>query len=275
MRRVRMALGLASLCAFLLTVVVPASAHQFTASRVLTPLSEEKPGATKGVGVESEGLEAERNQKFIFGPFTIFCTAVTHAKTVAEGAVSWEENSTFSTEVKFNKCLTQARFGTFVGGLKTSFNVNPETKKAEPIKYVYHVNGFAEIGTGETVSEVEVGSGEANFNISGKICKINWPAQIVPAAAEKKPEGEFSSAVYSNNLFEVEANPNNEKKFPSGFQNRLVINNNFKGMQWTLEEGQCTGEGGFEEAAKAESGKTGQYKGALEEQLIGGNLGFE
>ena len=78
MRRVRMAIGLASLCAFLLTVVVPASAHQFKASR-FTPLSEELPGKTRGKGIASEGLEAERNQKLVFGPFSIFCTAVTHA----------------------------------------------------------------------------------------------------------------------------------------------------------------------------------------------------
>jgi len=33
--------------------------------------------------------------------------------------------------------------GTFSFGLSTSFNVNPGTKKAGPIKFVYHVNGFA------------------------------------------------------------------------------------------------------------------------------------
>jgi hypothetical protein len=266
-----MAIGLASLCAFLLTAVVPASAHQFTASREPTPLSEGMPGKTKGFGIESEGLEAERNQKLKFGVFEILCTATAHANTIAEGAVSWSTHSTFSTEVKFTKCLTQAHFGGFTAGLKTGFNVNPETHKSEPLKFVYHVNGFAEIGTGETVSEVEVGSGEATFTISQKVCKINWPAQTVPAAAIKKPGAEFSSAVYSNNLFEQPVS----KKFPSGFQNRLIIDHTFKGMEWHFEEGQCIGEGGFEEEAKATEGKTGIYEGAVEHFIAGGNLGFE
>jgi len=269
-----MALGLASLCAFLLTAVVPASAHQFTASRLPTPLSEEKPGNTKGVGIESE-VEGERNQKLVFGPFEIVCKGVASAKTIAEGAVTWSTHSTFSTEVKFTACLTKAHFGSFVAGLRTSFNINPETKKSEPLKFVYHVNGFAEIGTGETVSEVEVGTGAANLTISGKVCKISWPAQTVPATAEKNPGGEFSAAVYSTNLVEVEPTANQLKKFPSGFQERLIIDNKFKGMEWSFEEGQCLGEGGFEEEAKATEGKSAKYTGTFEHQVVGGNLGFE
>jgi len=270
-----MAIGLASLCAFLLTAVVPASAHQFTASRLPTPCSEASPCKTKGIGIESEGLEAERNQRLKFGVFEILCKAAAHANTIPEGAISWSTHSTYSTEVKFTKCLTQAHFGGFTAGLKTGFNINPETHKSEPLKFVYHVNGFAEIGTGETVTEVEVGSGEATFTIAQKVCKINWPAQTVPAAAIKKPENEFSSAVYSNNPLEVEPTPANAKKFPSGFQNRLIIDNTFKGMEWHFEEGQCLGEGGFEEEAKATEGKTGLYEGAVEHYIPGGNLGFE
>jgi len=270
-----MALGLASLCAFLLTAVVPASAHQFTASRQPVACSESSPCKTKGKGIESEEVSGERNQKFNFGPFEIVCTAVARANTVAEGAITWSTHSTLSTEVKFNKCLTKAHFGSFVAGLKTSFNVNPETKKAEYLKFVYHVNGFAEIGTGETVSEVEVGAGSANFSISGKVCKINWPAQTVPATAVKKPTGEYSSAVYSNNLVEVEPTAFQLKKFPSGFQERLIIDNKFKAMEWNFEEGQCLGEGGFEEEAKTTEGKSAKYTGAVEHYVVGGNLGFE
>jgi hypothetical protein len=269
-----MAIGLALLCAFLLTAV-PASAHQFKAHRQPTACSESSICPTKGVGIESEGLEEERNQKFMFGPFEILCTAAAKAKTVAEGGITWATHSTLSTEVKFNKCLTKAHFGSFVAGLRTSFNINPETKKGEPVKFVYHVNGFAEVGTGETVTEVEVGTGEATFQISGKVCKINWPAQTVPATAIKKPEGEFSSAVYSNNLVEVEPTPNQLKKFPSGFQERLIIDNNFKAMEWHFEECQCVGEGGFEQEAKATEGKNAKYEGAVEHQIPGGNLGFE
>jgi hypothetical protein len=274
MRKFSLAVGLAAIaCTFLATT--SALAHNFTASRLPKPISESEPGKTKGVGIASEGLEAERNQKFKFGNFEILCTAVAHANTPAEGAVTWETSQTFATEVKYQKCLTKAHFGTFIGGLRTSFNYNPETKKSEPVKYVYHVNGFAELGTGETVSEVEVGSGDATFKIAGKMCKISWPSQTVPAAAVKKPEGEFSAAVYSNNFVPVESTLANQKKFPSGFQQRLIITNDFRGMKWAYTEGQCVGEGGFEEGASKEEGTGATYKGALEEQVIGGNLGFE
>jgi hypothetical protein len=274
MRNLRFAVGLAAIaCTFCVTT--SALAHNFTASRLPKPLSEAEPGKTKGVGIPSEGLEAERNQKIRLGPFEIFCTVATHANTIAEGAVSWSTNQTFSTEVLFKKCLTKVRSTTFTFGLNTSFNYNPETKKFEPMKMVYHVNGFAEIGTGETFSEVELGAGDAVFRISGKACKISWPAQTVPAAAVKKPEGEYSAATYSNNFVPVEETLANSKKFPSGFQEKLIINNEFKGMEWHLEEGQCAGEGGFEEEAKNAEGKTGLYIGAVEHTLNGGNLGFE
>ncbi len=62
--------------------------------------------------------------------------------------------------------------------------------------------------------------------------------------------------------------------FPEN-QEKLVITNEFKNMEWAYEEGQCVGEGGFEEGAKQESGKTGLYKGSFEEEISGANLGFE
>jgi len=254
---------------------VPALAQEFTASRLPKELSEAEPGKTHGSGIESPGLETERNQKLNFGPFEILCAAHTYGNTIGQGAVSWESNSTFSTEVRFTKCLTKAHFGAFVAGLHTSFNVNPETKKAEPIKFVYHHNGFAEIGTGETESEVEIESGAANFSItSGKVCKIEWPSQTVPTKAIKHPEEPFSAAVYSTAFVPV---PESQfKKFPNNNheQEKLVIANEFKAMEWVFVGGQCVGEGGFEEAAKNESGKTAKYKGTFEITLNGGNLGF-
>jgi hypothetical protein len=267
-----MSLGLAAI--FVLGIASQAMAHQFTASRLPKPLSETEPGKTSGVGVESETGKGELSQRLIFGNFEIFCAANAKAMTIPEGAVSWSVSQTFSTEVKFTKCLTKVVAKGLNLGLKTKFNVNPVTKKAEPIKIVYHQNGFAEIGTGETTGEVEVGSGEANFVISGKVCKINWPAQTVPVAAIKKPEEEFSSAVYSNKF--VLAPEKQQKNFPpNGEQERLLISNDFKKMKWSYEEGQCLGEGGFEEEAKKTEANSGQYAGILEEQVKNGNLGFE
>jgi hypothetical protein len=247
-------------CALALTSTT-ALAAEFAASRI-PPITESEPGQTKG-----HSIGGEFAQEFVFGPFHIKCDkAKAYAKTVGEGAITWESSQTFATEVKFAKCLTEAHFGAFTAGLATRFN------EGKPIKILYHINGYAEFGTGVTESEVQIGSGEANFKISGKICKINWPAQTVPARAENKPEEEFSAAVYSNK--EVAVEEKMWKKFPTHFQKRLVITHEFNGMAWEFEEGQCVGEGGFEEEAAKTEGKSGKYKGAIEEELKGGNLSF-
>ncbi len=274
MRSFKKAAGVAAMIGALAVVAAPASAHQFTASRLPKPLSEAEPGKTKGFSTGSTALGGtERVQEFKFGVFNILCSAKTSAKMIAEGAVSWATSQTFSTEVKFEKCLTKTDFNGFIAGTKTTFNMNPETKKSEPVKFVYHVNGFVELGTEETESEVEVGSGTATFTIAGKICKIDWPHQTVPAKAVQKPEEPYSAAVYSNE--EVPVEEKQIRKFPSLFQKRLIIANEFKNMEWSYEEGQCLGEGGFEEAVKKEAGKTGLYKGSFEEEVASGNLSFE
>jgi hypothetical protein len=249
----------AALCAFAF-FATPALAEEFEATRN-PPCSTASPCATKGISPAGEF-----SQELHFGAFTIKCDAKTKAKTVGEGAITWEFSPTFATEIKFYKCDTVAKFGDgFVGGLHTTFN------EGEPMKILYHINGYAEIGTGETTSEVEVGGGAATFKIAGKICKIDWPAQTVPAKAEKDPEEQYSSAVYSNREAAVAAGK--AKKFPSGYQKKLVIANEFKKMNWEYEEGQCTGEGGFEEEAKKVEGHDATWTGTLEEEVVGGNLG--
>jgi len=117
MRRVRTALGLALLFAFVVAVT-PAIAHNFKASRLPKPISEAEPAKTKGISIESELASGERPEKFKFGNFEIVCAATTHANTVEEGAITWSTHQTLSTEVKFTKCLTKAHFGSFVAGLK-------------------------------------------------------------------------------------------------------------------------------------------------------------
>lgn len=274
MRHIRMAVALAAAASALGVATAPAMAHEFFASRLPKPLSEEALGKTKGLGIGSTELGGEeRNQELTFGAFHIDCAVRTAAQTIGEGAVTWPTSPVFATELKFSKCLTEVSAGLFKAGLSTSFNVNPETKKSEPVKFVYHVNGFAELGAGETESEVELGSGSASFKISGKLCNIEWPAQTVPAKAIIKPEEQFSAVTYSNKEVPVEATK--IKQFPTLFKNRLVISNNFTTMLWSYTEGQCLGEGGF---GKGTGGKTeaksGIYRGAIEEELDAGNIGF-
>jgi hypothetical protein len=274
MKNLRMTAGLAAAVGALAVCAVPAPAAQFVASRLPKPLSEAEPGKTKGFGIGSTELGGEeRNQEFHFGMYHIYCSAKAFGKTINEGAVSWTGSPIFATMVKFEKCLTKVNIEGVFEGLTTKFNWNAEAKKTEPIKFVYHVNGFAELGSGEPESEIEVGSGTASIAISGKLCKINWPRQTVPAKAAQKPEETYSAAAYSNK--EVPVEEKQLRKFPSGFQTRLLIANEFKGMEWSYEEGQCLGEGGFETVAKKEAAKTGTYKGSLEDEIEGGNLGFE
>lgn len=274
MRNLKTVAGLAAALGALAISAAPATAGQFAASRLPKPLSEVEPGKTKGVSTGSNALGGEeRSQEFHFGQYHILCSAKGLAKTVAEGAVSWSTSPTLATIVKFEKCLAKVDVEGVYEGITAKFNWNPETKKVEPIKFVYHENGFVELGSGETESEVEVGSGTASISIAGKLCKIDWPRQTVPAKAVKDPNETFSAATYSNK--EVPVAEKELRKFPSGFQKRLVIANEFKGMEWSYEEGQCLGEGGFETIAKKTEAKTGTYSGSLEEEIVGGNLSFE
>src|SRR5579862_6436350 len=193
---------IATACACAALAAPAMAAEEFVASRLPMECSEASVCTTQG-----HAVGGEFSQVIKLGVFEIKCNAKTKALTVGEGAITWESNSTFATEIKFTKCLTVAKYGSLVTGTKTNFNEN------KPMKIVYHINGFAEFGTGETVTEVELGGAEASFKIAGKVCKINWPAQTVPAVAEKKPEGEYSAVTYSNNFVGVPQSEHN--KFPS------------------------------------------------------------
>jgi hypothetical protein len=231
------------------SMAATAPAKIFKATRTPNPITEAEPAKTIGHG---EGI-----QEFHFGVFTILCE-----KAGAKGIVDKEFFRDFAIQIKFGKCLTKAKFGTFTGGIATKFN------EGKPIGFVYHINGFAEVGEAPEGTEVKISGGEANFKISAKLCKISWPAQTVPAAAVKKPEEEFSAVVYSNEEIASER----LKKFPSGFQKVLKIANEFKGMEFFYEEGQCVGEGGFEEEAPHTEGKTAKYTGNIRELVSGGNI---
>jgi hypothetical protein len=250
MRQFKIAIVLAlATCVCATTAAAAMGQKVFRATRLPKPITEVEPAKTAGHEVGQ--------QAFQFGPFKIKCE-----KAAAKGLVDKETFKDFSTQIKFGKCLTEAHFGTFTGGLKTRFN------EGKAVSFVYHINGFAEVGEAPEGTEVKISGGEANFKISGKICKINWPSQTVPTKAVKDPEGEFSAAVYSN-----EDVPNEHlTKFPTGLQRKLVIANEFKGMSYEFEEGQCVGEGGFEEEASKTEGKTGKYSGTLREETVGGNL---
>jgi hypothetical protein len=102
------------------------------------------------------------------------------------------------------------------------------------------------------------------MKISGIKCLISWPSQTVPMKALKRPEEQYSAALFSN---EEVANTN-LKAFPTGFQRKLLISTEFKNMTFTFEEGECS-------EFKVPEAKTGSYTGVLREEVGAGNLGWE
>jgi hypothetical protein len=238
-----MTLGLvAGVCA-LAVGAASATAHQFTASAVGKTLSEAEPGKTKGSSVGE--------QEFKFGAVHVTCESAS-----TKGLVIAATSPTLKVVAKYTRCKTAIKVGAEPATLKTKFTA--------PVEYQFHANGFGETGTEGEEGSVDIGKGSAELKVSGIKCLVSWPAQTVPLKAEKKPEGEYTAAVYSNENVPSE----NLKKFPSGLQQKLVIGVAFKGMEFSLEEGQC------EEFAKTE-GKSAQYNGILRQELTGGNLGFE
>ena len=258
MRYVKTTLCAAGVLGALLTAT-PALATEFHAVREPNECSEAEPCKTvgKGVGTADEahpGWAAE----FQLGNFKILCEkAHTEAATAADGALVAETSETFKTKVKFSKCLTAAKFGTFTGGLPTSFN------GGAPISIEYRPN--EELPNGVEGGTVVLGEARASFAIANKICKLGWGGQVVKSHAEN-PVATFSTQ---------EETVTTSKRFPEGLRDRLEIANAFKGIEYEYEEGQCVGEGGFEEGAKKTEGKSGTFKGNFLITLTGGSISAE
>jgi hypothetical protein len=243
MRHLRITFGLALTACTLAVAAAPALATPvFKASRVGAPFSESEPGTTKGVGLTV--------QEFNFGGMIVKCP-----KLSAKGKVTWEFSKTLATEVKFRECSTIAHEG---AGKELLLITTFKT----PVDFVFHANGFAEVGT-EFEGEVEISGGEVEMKVSGVRgkCVIGWPAQTIPVKAVKHPEEEFSAAEYSVNPV---PRPGSKLLFPSGFQNKLVIANEFKGIHWEVVEG-C-------ENFTVTKGSSAKYNGTLEEEVAKGNL---
>lgn len=246
MRHRRKSIGfLAAVCAFALAAT-PALAHEFTAS---------KTGKVTG--------KTESEQLFRFGPFKITCE-----KAAAKGAVAAGSSKTYATSIKYSKCSTAGKIGSKPIKLATSFKT--------PLAIEYHANGFVE--TGSELEEFEgaavLAGGSAELKVNTGLteehkasrCNIVWPEQTIPLKAEKKPEGEYSSATYSNETTPKE----NLKTFPDGFQHSITITNSFKGIKYEFEGEPCE-EWGKEEGPE---GGSGTYFGSFPQALTGGNFEF-
>lgn len=250
MRHVRMtAVGLVAAACALGAAAIPASAHQFTAAIVGKTISPAEPGKTRG--------HAVGNQVFKLGPFIITCK-----KAVARGTVTGPASNTFYTEIRYGGCETE-----LIPAGQTKFRIHPPVHFLTPVDIEYHVNGFVETGA-ESESEVNIlNPGAVSIAVHGTGCKITWVPQTLPSKAIKKPEEQYTAATYS--LSSVSTEGKRLKQFPSGFQQRLVIANEFKKLETEVEEEKAC------EGGEPTEFKTGNYKGMLEEELVSGNLGVE
>lgn len=188
MRRLRITLGLAVGLCVLAVAAVPVSAHQFTASGYNKVL----PLRTKGLGTGT--------QLFKLGKIEFECSV---AK--AKGVVSESPSPVLKVSVKYAECESHTKFYGQIVYPKIHFKSN--------VEYLFHENGFAEIGAGGEPTSPQIGSGAIEIVIAQTGgCRVLWPAQTVPFKAEIKPEEEYSAVLFTN----TEVSAENLKKFPPG-----------------------------------------------------------
>jgi hypothetical protein len=265
MRNLRLVGGLAvAVCIFAVSAA-PVMAHQFVASKTGKTVGKGFEEITVEKGVTPE-FDPEKMQEWRLGAFKILCY-----KAAGTGEVTETTSETFTTTTKYTKCGWYPQ--------KNSLHVAASFSKTG-IQVVYHANGYTEaVGNGEgeeyEFKKAEVLETAAYIKVSAsKLCKIIIPAQTIPVRAIKHPTDPYSSAVFS----EVEVEQANLKLFPSGFQKRLVISNEFKKVKFKYagEETQCTTAPEFEKLSEEGGGSIGGvYKGALEEKLVRGDLHWE
>lgn len=174
MRRFRIMCGLALAVCAVAVSAIPASAHEFTASS----LTKAFPLRTKGVGVGT--------QFFKFGKIEIECEVAT-----SKGTIAASPTPLLKVEVSYKECV--AHEITFIGE-----HVSPKVRFRSKVEYLYHANGFAEVGTEGEPETVEVGPGTIELSIAHTGgCKVLWPEQTVPVRAITHPTEEYSAAVFS------------------------------------------------------------------------------
>jgi hypothetical protein len=236
MRQLKRPVGLVALaCVFALSAA-PAVAHEFIAS---------SPGKTRGSAFNGS------LQEWTFKEVKVTCKVA-----ITKGSINSTNSKVVFDTVRYQKCDTKAHIGNEPIHLKTRFKT--------PVSFEYHANGFAELG-GESTSEVSLTAPTSiELTIPSIKCLIEIPPQTIPVKAEKKPTGEYTAVGYTNEEIENK----HLKKFPSGFQKVVLIENALKNIEYTFVEGQCS------EFKKIEA-KNGMYKGTLLDELIGGDLSFE
>lgn len=194
-------------------------------------------------------------QDFNLSPFTIACKKV---KSVKGPKVSFPA-ATLYLQLNLGSCTTAA---VKIGKAKL-----PAGKAVfkNSLEIEFHASGYAEIGTASTSSKelltpkaIEITPGD------GAECNLSLAAQTVPAEALKKPYAEYEAALYQD----VEEATSNLKSFPSGKQQKLLIDAAFSKLSYTVAEGDCAEHDAGEHSA-------GEVAGKLSAELPKADLGWE
>jgi hypothetical protein len=276
MRNIRITLGLALavVCAFG-ALTAPAFAKKekkapvfgkFTASIAGRGISPAEPATAAGIG--------ELDELSLAGGALFVRECVKDLKS--SGTVVSESGETFFQNVKFSKCQALVKLGK--SGLTSRMTVPKFTLGME-----FHSNHSAVIGEEEENLRI-VRPSAVSIKIGKTTCTVKIPAQTVPVKAEKKPTNEFEAAGYET-IEEPVTKKKQLSKFPSGFQQTLDIEWEFKKLVSTVKPNEnCKyPEGGGKLDTNPESPNfgnviynEGSFEGELEEITIkNGNVGFE
>jgi hypothetical protein len=266
MRKMWMMAIVGGLC-MLVVGAAPAMAHQFTASKLGKSADKgyeeieipEKPAQPE--------FDPERMQEFRLGKFRVLCYTAR-----SKGEVTELESETFESTIKYTRCGWYPQSS-------NALHVGATFSNKTGLKIIYHANGYVELlgnGEGETYEYQGLGTRETAVLIkisSSKACTIAIPEQTVPIKAVNHPEEEFTAVNYTN----VEVENGHLKPFPTGFQKKVVFDNELKGLRFKYigEQSQCTNLEEFEKQTEEEGGGTGGYKGKLIEEVLNGNLTWE
>src|SRR6476619_2629750 len=236
------------------SAAAPAMAHEFTSS---------KNGKFIGKGFEEVEIPPkpeqpefapERMQEFRLGKFKILCYTARTKGEIGEG-----ETPIIETVNRYTRCGWYPQ--------SNAIHVGASFSNKTGMKVTYYSNGWIDIegnGQGEVLEYKGLGARETAAVIkisSSKACTIAIPAQVIPIKAVNNPEEEFTAVLYSNEEVETEK----LRLFPSGFQKKVVFDNELKTLHFKYigEESQCTNLEEFEKQTEEEGGGTGVYKGKL------------
>src|SRR5205823_6970604 len=135
------------------------------------------------------------------------------AKTTTQGAPTWKFSESITTQAKFSKCLTVAKFSPkFAAGITTTVN------SRKPMEFTYLPNAPGKGAPGQVIIS------EGSAKIGSGVCTFHWGGQTI-FSKENLPAATFETTL--------------KKQSMTGLHEYLVVNNSFRGIEWEYEEGQC------------------------------------